>query len=94
MGIGLSASSVTTYLIALVILIVIGILLVTFFKLPLKLLSYLAVNGIIGGCMLFASNFVLASFGMNLPVNPLNAAVCGFLGVPGLITLYLIKYLF
>ena len=83
---------------SVVVLIVVGVLLLvllgklfrTSLKLALKLLS----NALIGFAALLLLNFVGAPLGVSLNLNWFNAIVAGALGVPGVIILLLIKYLF
>ncbi len=64
------------------------------FLLPIRLVFKLIYNALIGGVMLWALNFVGAYFGFTLAINPVTALVAGFLGIPGVILLVLIKLFF
>ena len=48
-------------------------------------------NAIIGGVFLFLFNIVGSIFNLSLEINPLNAIIVGFLGVPGVILLLVLK---
>lgn len=81
------------YIIYALIGIVALYVLVKLLKWPLKIL----INGIIGVIMLYVTNFIIAKlalFGVDLnftlAINPVNALVAGFFGVPGVIALIII----
>ncbi|SHJ98550.1 pro-sigmaK processing inhibitor BofA family protein [Propionispora hippei] len=61
------------------------------FLMPLRLIFRLIYNGLVGGIMLWAVNFVGAHMGFTLAINPITALVAGFLGLPGVILLILFK---
>lgn len=61
------------------------------FLMPIKLVFKLIYNGIIGGIMLWALNFVGAYAGFTIAINPITALIAGFLGIPGVILLVLFK---
>jgi len=83
----MSLGTVLAYLAGLVLLYVIGVLLVV----PIRILMKLLVNGIIGGVVLFLFNLVGGLFGLNIVVNPINAILVGFLGVPGVVLILLLQ---
>ncbi len=73
------------------------VLLILFFKLlakPLKWIFKLLLNALSGFIALVLINFVGGFIGLSLTVNVVNCLVAGFLGLPGVILLILIKYLF
>lgn len=73
------------------------VLLVLLFKLlstPLKWVFKLLLNALSGFIALILLNFVGGFIGLTLTVNVVNCLVAGFLGLPGVILLILIKYLF
>lgn len=61
------------------------------FFMPIKLVLRLIYNGLIGGVMLWALNFVGAYFAFTIAINPITALIAGFLGMPGIIILVLFK---
>lgn len=68
--------------------------------LPVKLLVTLLYNAVIGGIILFGINWVLSAAGtigipvaLRLPVNPFTALIAGLLGLPGLILVVVLQYL-
>lgn len=75
------------YIIGLFLLYIIGIILVW----PIKKIIKLIGNGILGGLTLLLFNFIGKYFGLSIAINPLNAIIVGFLGVPGVILLLLLQ---
>ncbi len=69
------------------------IVLVAFRLNPLKWMGRLGVKLIIGAVMLFLFNLVGQSFTWHLPINFITAAITGFLGLPGLAVLVIMKLL-
>jgi inhibitor of the pro-sigma K processing machinery len=63
------------------------------FFVPLRILMRLLYNGIIGGLLLWLVNLVGSFFGVTIPINPLTALAAGFLGVPGVVLLLLLRNL-
>jgi inhibitor of the pro-sigma K processing machinery len=58
---------------------------------PIKILIKLLINGLIGGLLLFVFNLVGGIFGLSILINPLNAIIVGFLGVPGVILILILQ---
>lgn len=63
-------------------------------KAPMKLAFKLLLHALFGFVFLGIFNFVGAWVDLSLGVNWVNAAVAGVLGVPGVVLLLLIKYVF
>lgn len=80
-------STIIYYIIGLFLLYLIGLILVW----PLKKIGKLIVNGILGGITLLIFNFIGKYFGLSIVINPLNAIIVGFLGVPGVILLLVLQ---
>lgn len=59
--------------------------------LPVKIIIKLLVNGLIGGAIIFAINYIGAGFGFVLPLEWWSAILVGILGIPGAIILILIQ---
>jgi inhibitor of the pro-sigma K processing machinery len=70
------------------------ILSVKLFTTPLKLLFKLVFSTLLGFLALFLVNLTSAYTGLSLGLNLLNALVIGILGLPGLVLLLLLKWLF
>ena len=81
--------TVLAFLAGLILLYMIGMFLVV----PIRLLSKLLINGLIGGVALFLFNFIGGMFGASIVINPLNALIVGFLGVPGVVLLLILQVL-
>lgn len=75
------------YISGLILLYILGLLLVW----PIKKIFKLIGNGILGGLTLLLFNFIGKFFGLSIAINPLNAIIVGFLGVPGVILLLILQ---
>jgi inhibitor of the pro-sigma K processing machinery len=75
------------YVFGIILLYVVG----RMFLMPIKLIFRLIYNGLIGGAMLWALNFVGLHIGFTIAINPITALIAGFLGLPGVILLILFK---
>lgn len=80
-------SLVFAYAVGLILLYIIGWLLVV----PLKYLFKLLLNGIIGGAVLFVLNLLGKHIGFFININPITALITGFLGVPGIVLIFLLQ---
>lgn len=80
---------VIAYIFGIVLIYLIGRLMLT----PVKLLIKLIFNALVGGVMLWGVNYVGASFDFAIAINPITALVAGFLGVPGVVLLIVMKLL-
>ena len=80
-------STIFYYIIGLFLLYLVGLILVW----PIKKIIKLIVNGILGGITLFLFNYIGKYFGLSIAINPLNAIIVGFLGVPGVILLFVLQ---
>ncbi len=54
---------------------------------PLKLISKLIINSLIGILLLLIANYGGSFFGFELPINVITILVAGFLGIPGILLL-------
>ncbi|NLN16976.1 MAG: pro-sigmaK processing inhibitor BofA [Firmicutes bacterium] len=79
---------IIAYLFGLVLLYILARLLL----IPLRLAIRLLINGVIGGFLLWLVNLLGLFVGVYLPINPITALVAGFLGIPGVILLLVLKY--
>lgn len=82
-------AAVIAYAFGLVLLYVLARLLI----LPLRLALKFIYNAIIGGIALVILNFFGGYIGLHIAINPITALIVGFLGIPGVIMLILIKYI-
>ncbi|MGB9793256.1 MAG: pro-sigmaK processing inhibitor BofA family protein [Thermacetogeniaceae bacterium] len=60
---------------------------------PLRFLLKTAVRIALGGLLLFVVDAFAAAWGWSLSINPVSAFVAGFLGIPGVVLLALLKHL-
>ena len=86
-GVALDVSVILAYLGGILLVLFIG----KIFLMPLKLVFKLIYNGVIGGIMLYVINLIGSHFGFALALNPITALVAGFLGIPGVVLLILVK---
>ena len=61
---------------------------------PLKKILKLILNIVIGLCLILLVNVFGASIGLTIPFNIVTALVAGILGVPGVIVLIILHYIF
>ena len=61
---------------------------------PIRLILKLFMNAGLGFVTLFIVNFFGGFFGLSLGINFINAAITGFLGLPGVILLLVLKIFF
>lgn len=61
---------------------------------PIKLLLKLIGNAIIGGIVLYIFNFIGGFWGLNIGINIVTALVVGILGIPGVILLLVLQWIF
>ncbi|MCR1899978.1 pro-sigmaK processing inhibitor BofA family protein [Irregularibacter muris] len=88
---GIEIEVLIAYGFALVLLYITGYILYKLFSKPLKWLGVLLFNGILGGIMLFLINMVGGYFDFYMAVNPITVLVAGFLGVPGIVLMIILK---
>ena len=60
---------------------------------PIKWLAKFVINGVLGGLILAAVNFVGGFAGMYVIINPLTSLISGFLGVPGVLLVIVLQYI-
>ncbi len=81
--------SILAFVVGLLALFVIARLLVV----PMRIISKLIVNGIVGGLTLLLVNLVGGIVGLSIAITPLSAVIAGFFGFPGVIFLLLLQYI-
>lgn len=79
---------------AVVICILLVVLLFKILKTPLKWAFKLLLNAVGGFIALVILNFFGSIIGLSLTINLINCLVAGILGLPGVVLLLLLKYLF
>lgn len=85
----MSPQVIGTFLLAIVVLFIIG----KFLSFPLKILFKLIVNGILGAVLLFIVNFIGGFFNFSIGINIYTALIAGFFGIPGVIFLIFLKFI-
>ncbi|WDV45968.1 pro-sigmaK processing inhibitor BofA family protein [Clostridiaceae bacterium M8S5] len=86
---GVELNVILAYAFGLILLYLVGWILI----IPLKYIIKLLINGLIGGVVLLALNFVGKFIGFTIGINPITALVVGFLGIPGVILLLVLNYI-
>jgi inhibitor of the pro-sigma K processing machinery len=89
---GIQITSAVTYIVIIAAVIGVFYALFKIFKIPVKTVTMAVFNFLIGICMLFVANYLFSLFGFTIGINPVTAAVAGFLGIPGLITLVILNF--
>ncbi len=89
MGLGVEFNIILAYAFGLILLYIIGYILLV----PIKWIIKLIYNGIIGGILLFLFNLIGGFWDISIAINPLTALIAGFLGVPGVILILILKWL-
>jgi len=74
--------------------VLLSFVLIKIISLPMRGLLKLLINTALGYIALFILNFFGEFFGFTLGLNFVNAVIVGFLGVPGVILLTLLKLFF
>jgi len=64
------------------------------FIVPIKWISKLIFNSILGGLMIWAINLIGGIWGFHIGLNLFTCAFVGLLGIPGAVLLILLKIIF
>ena len=62
-----------------------------FFSEKLRFIGKFIFNGVVGSVGIYIINYIFSSFGVFVGINPITFAFVGLLGVPGIISLYIIN---
>lgn len=79
---------------AYILAALIAIVIFRIFAKPLKGVLWLVLNSVLGGIGLFLFNTILGGTGFSIGINIVTSAVCGLLGLPGLLLLVILKIVF
>lgn len=90
MGLMIDPALVLYFILGLAALYVCGWLLLAPFRLILKLV----LNAVVGAIVLILLNLVGGTIGVMIPLNPLNALITGFFGLPGVALLFILQLIF
>ncbi|MBQ1256638.1 MAG: pro-sigmaK processing inhibitor BofA family protein [Clostridia bacterium] len=77
------------FVLGIVLIALIGKLLL----IPGKFIWRIAANGAAGALVLLGINFLSGITGFSLPLNPFSALTAGFLGIPGIILIWVLTHL-
>ena len=58
---------------------------------PLKWVFKLLINAIVGGVVLWVINYFGSYINIHIPLNPITALTVGFLGIPGVVLLFVVQ---
>ncbi len=75
------------YVLALGLLLII----IRIFIKPIKAAAILILNSVLGGIGLYIFNYFGAGIGITIGINIVTSAICGLLGIPGLVSLAALK---
>lgn len=84
----MSVGTILAFLFGLILLYVVGMVLV----IPIRIIMKLLINALVGGVALFIFNIIGGIFNLSIAMNPLNAIIVGFLGVPGVILILILQF--
>jgi inhibitor of the pro-sigma K processing machinery len=84
----MSTGLVFTYLVVLGLLYILG----RSFWRPLSALFQVFFQGALGALGIYLFNLIATYWKLEIPLNPYNSLFTGFLGIPGLFSLLIIKY--
>ncbi|HBF39811.1 MAG TPA: SigmaK-factor processing regulatory BofA [Firmicutes bacterium] len=84
----MSIGVMLTYCVALGLLYILG----RAFWRPLTAVFQLLFRGALGAVGIYVFNWIALYWKMEIPINPFNSLFTGFLGIPGLISLAVLKY--
>ena len=63
------------------------------FIVPIKTILKLVLNSVLGGVVIFLINFIGAYFNFHIGLNLVTSIFVGFLGIPGVVVIVLLKLL-
>lgn len=82
-------TNLLTYLACICFLIIFG----KIFIVPITKIAKLVINSIIGGVLIFLINLVGGIWGFHIGLNIFTSMLIGFLGLPGVVCLVIVKLL-
>lgn len=86
----LSIETILAYALGILLLYIIA----KSFQLPIKILGKIVINCILGGMILIIINYFGHFINFYLPLNFFTALITGFLGIPGIILVFMLTILF
>ncbi|MDI6605265.1 MAG: pro-sigmaK processing inhibitor BofA family protein [Thermoanaerobacteraceae bacterium] len=85
---------IETGILSFIMGIIVLAFLVWLFGISLKILFRFIINSIIGFAFLLIFNFFGAIIGIHLPITILTSFIVGVFGIPGILILIILKYVF
>ena len=80
-------SNIIVFLACLIVIFIIG----KIFFVPIKKITHLIINSLLGGLVIYVINIIGASFNFHIGLNIFTSIFVGFLGIPGVILISLIQ---
>ena len=87
MGLGIGLQEILFFALGLVLLYFLGYIILS----PFTLLMKFVLNSFLGAAVLVVINLIGQNFGVPIPLNPATALIVGFLGLPGVALLFVLK---
>jgi inhibitor of the pro-sigma K processing machinery len=87
MGLGIGIQEILFFALGLTLLYFLGYIILSPFTLVMKFV----LNSFLGAAVVVIINLIGQNFGFTIPVNPASALIVGFLGLPGVVLLFLLK---
>lgn len=78
---------IIAFIVGLLLLLLVGRAMLV----PLKWVLKLLVNAVVGGIILWVINYFGNFLNVHIPINPITALTVGFLGIPGVVLLFVIQ---
>jgi len=73
------------------LILVAGIVVIRYFKQVFLSLGNIIIHVTVGAIMLYITNIFTKLIDLEVPINIFTVLISGFLGIPGMITVYLLK---
>jgi len=87
MGLGIGLQEILFFALGLMLLYFLGYIILS----PFTLLMKFVLNSFLGAAVLVVINLIGQNFGVTIPLNPATALIVGFLGLPGVALLFILK---
>ena len=87
MGLGIGLQEILFFALGLVLLYFLGYIILS----PFTLLMKFVLNSFLGAAVVVVINLIGQNFGVTIPLNPATALIVGFLGLPGVALLFVLK---
>ena len=81
--------NIITYLACICFIFIFG----RIFIVPIKKITKLMINSVLGGIAIYIINMIGVNFGFHIGLNVITSLIAGVLGLPGVICLIIVKLL-